>query len=148
MAIPDYQSVMLPLLKFIGDGKERSLREAIEHLGGEFDLSDEERKELLPSGQQATFDNRVGWARTYMKKAGLVETTRRGYFQITQRGLDVLQQNPPEINVVFLKQFPEFIKFQTAKRNTTDTVSEQDIDETQTPEEDIEIAYQKIRQGL
>jgi restriction endonuclease Mrr len=70
MAIPDYQSIMLPLLKFVGDEKEHSLRESIEALADEFDLSEQERKELLPSGQQAAFDNRVGWARTYMKKAG------------------------------------------------------------------------------
>lgn len=118
MAIPDYQSIMLPLLKFIGDGKERSLREAIEHLGGKFDLSDEERKELLPSGQQATFDNRVGWARTYMKKAGLLDYTRRGFFCITERGQAVLSQNPTEINAKFLKQFPEFVEFQKVKNLT------------------------------
>jgi restriction system protein len=76
MAIPDYQSIMLPLLKFAGDGEEHSLREAIEDLADEFSLTDEERKELLPSGRQATFDNRVGWARTYMKKAGLLESTK------------------------------------------------------------------------
>ena len=86
---------MLPLLKLAGDRKEHSLREVIEALADELKLTDEERKELLPSGQQATFDNRVGWARTCMKKAGLLKSTRRGYFQITERGLDVLEQNPP-----------------------------------------------------
>ena len=86
MTIPDYQTVMLPLLRVGADGQEHSLREAIESLANEFGLSDEERKELLPSGGQATFDNRVGWARTYMKKAGLLESPRRGYFRITDRG--------------------------------------------------------------
>ena len=86
MAIPDYQRVMLPLLRFAADGEEHSLREAIEELADQFDLSEDERKELLPSGGQATFDNRVGWARTYMKKAGLLESPRRGYFKITDSG--------------------------------------------------------------
>jgi restriction system protein len=86
MAIPDYQSIMLPLLKFASDGQEHSLRGSIEALADEFDLTGEERRELLPSGQQATFDNRVGWARTYMKKAGLLKTTRRGFYLITDRG--------------------------------------------------------------
>lgn len=70
MAVPDFQSIMLPLLKFIADGEEHSLRETIDQLSDGFGLSDEDRKELLPSGQQAVFNNRVGWARTYMKKAG------------------------------------------------------------------------------
>ena len=115
MAIPDYQSIMLPLLKLAGDGKEHSLRETIETLADHFSLSDEERRELLPSGRQPTFDNRVGWARTYMKKAGLLRSTRRGYFQITERGLDVLDQSPPEINAAYLRQYPEFVEFQSPK---------------------------------
>jgi restriction system protein len=93
VSIPDYQTVMLPLLRLASDGKEHSLRETIERLADEFDLSEEERKELLPSGSQATFDNRVGRARTYMKKAGLVESTRRGFFRITPKGLKALE-NP------------------------------------------------------
>ena len=113
MSIPDFQSIMLPLLKFIGDGKEYSLRETIEALAGEFELTEGEIKQLLPSGQQTVFDNRVGWARTYMKKASLLKTTRRGYFQITKRGQDILKQNPSAINTVYLRQFPEFIEFQT-----------------------------------
>ena len=96
---------MLPLLRLVGDEGEHSLRETIETLADEFDLTDDERRHLLPSGRQATFDNRVGWARTYMKKAGLLESTKRGYFRITERGLGVIGQNPPEINTAFLKQF-------------------------------------------
>ena len=148
MAIPDYQSIMLPLLKFTGDGEEHSRREAIEALADEFSLTDEERKELLPSGRQATFNNRVGWARTYMTKAGLLESTKRGYFQITERGLDVLKQNPPEINNAFLRQFPEFVEFQTPKQRKVEEDTEQDISETRTPEEEIESAYQGVRQEL
>ncbi len=147
MSIPDYQSIMLPLLKFSKDQKEHSLRESIEALANEFKLTDQERKELLPSGQQAIFDNRVAWARTYMKKAGLLNSTRRGYFMITDQGLDVLRQKPKEIDAHFLKQFPEFIEFQK-KRDKNEEQIEQDTNNLQTPDEAIEIAYQKIRQDL
>ncbi|MCI0498039.1 MAG: winged helix-turn-helix domain-containing protein, partial [Thermoplasmata archaeon] len=97
--IPDYQSIMLPLLRLVADGKEHKFREIIENLAAQFKLTDEERKELLPSGQQPIFDNRVGWAKTYLKKAGLLDSPQRGIVIITTRGLDVLKKNPPEINV-------------------------------------------------
>jgi len=139
---------MLPLLKFIGDGKEYSLRETIEALAGEFELTEGERKQLLPSGQQTVFDNRVGWARTYMKKANLLKTTRRGYFQITKRGQDILKQNPSAINTVYLRQFPEFIEFQKPKPHKAQKSAAQEVSEIQTPEEEIENAYLAIRQGL
>ena len=90
---------MLPLLRFAADGQEHSLREMIENLAREFGLTDEERKELLPSGRQATVDNRVGWGRTYMNKANLLESTRRGYFHITERGQQILSQKPEKINI-------------------------------------------------
>src|SRR4028118_522067 len=86
--------MMLPMLRYAADGQEHSVREAIEELADQFHLTDEERKELLPSGRQATFNNRVGWARTYMKKAGLLESPRRSYFRITDRGLQALKTNP------------------------------------------------------
>jgi restriction system protein len=94
MTIPDYQTCMLPLLKFASDQKEHSLREAVDQLGSKFELTDEEMREMLPSGQQAVFVNRMGWARTYLKQACLIEPTRRGYFRITDRGLKVLNENP------------------------------------------------------
>jgi restriction system protein len=139
---------MLPLLRFAADGEEHSLRETIEALADQFELTDEERRDLLPSGQQATFDNRVGWARTYMKKAGLLESTRRGYYKITDRGTGVIGQNPPEINRVFLMQFPEFVEFQRPRSPDKAEADEQEVNETRTPEEGIESAYQRVRQGL
>jgi restriction system protein len=90
MAIPDYQSTILPLLKYTADGKDHPIREVIETLADQFNLTEQERRELLPSGQQAIFDNRVAWARTYMKKAGLPEAPRRGHIRITKRGMDVI----------------------------------------------------------
>src|SRR5574337_167650 len=100
MAVPDYQSVMLPLLHYAHERKtEVSTDEAVEALASLLGLTDQDLKELLPSGVQRTFVNRVGWAATYMKKAGLLEPTRRGYYQITQRGVELLKKNPKEINV-------------------------------------------------
>lgn len=151
MEIPDYQSTMLPLLRATEDGKEHSLRETIEFLANEFNLTDEERKELLPSGQQAIFDNRVGWACTYMKKAGLLESTRRGYFLITERGREVLKRNPKVINDRFLTQFPEFLEFQTRKsKKSTSNKNDKKLDivESNTPAEIIESAYQSLRNSI
>ena len=113
MAIPDYQTVMLPLLQLASDGQEHSLRGAIEELADQFGLSEQERDHLLPSGRQATFDNRVGWARTYMKKGGLLSSPRRGYFEITDAGLQALKINPEAINNKFLEQYPEFLEFKS-----------------------------------
>ncbi len=110
MAIPDYQTTMLPLLKFAGDDQEHRFRDAVQTLADEFDLTEEERKELLPSGQQAIFNNRVGWARLYLVKAGLLEATRRGYFKITEQGHKALTQKPERIDKKFLMQIPDFVK--------------------------------------
>ena len=149
MAIPDFQSIMLPLLKFLGDEQEHSKRESVEALAKECHLTNEEMNELLSSGQQAVFDNRVGWARTYMKKAGLVESTRRGFFRITQGGLDVLKKNPKAVDIKFLDQFPGFKEFRQVKRAKK---GQEPVfagrDDEQTPEELLESGYQKIRQDL
>jgi len=149
MAIPDYQSCMLPLLEFLGDQHEHSLRETIDHLATHFKLTEDELKQLLPSGQQAVFDNRVAWARTYLKQAGLLEPTRRGYFRITPRGLEVLKQKPEKINVKFLEQFKEFRDFRQRKRKPHDKTKEtnkEDIEKT--PAEALEVAYENLREDL
>lgn len=151
MVIPDYQSVMLPLLKYAGDGKEHRIRDAIEQLAEEFRLSEEERKELLPSGQQAIFKNRVGWANTYLKKAGLLDSRKKGYFSITRRGLDVLKEKPPSIDVNFLKRYEEFNEFRNQGKQIS--IDKADISEIEgkkalDPEEFLEIAYQKLHAEL
>jgi len=148
MAIPDYQATMLPLLRFAGDGAEHSLREAIEALAGEFKLSDEERRELLPSGQQEIFDNRVGWARTYMKKAGLLRTTRRGFFEITERGNEALKKKPGRIDGKFLEQYQEFREFKSLRRQPAANGEQEELELTRTPEEALERAYQNLRSDL
>ena len=140
---------MLPLLKSISDGQTYLFRDVIEKLAVDFKLTDKERNELLPSGQQAVFDNRVGWARTYLKKAGLIESNKRGTLQITQRGLDALKQNSKEIDVTFLEQFSEFVEFKNINRKQIDEKkAETEIETEKTPEELLEFAYQNIRQNL
>lgn len=142
MAVPDFQSLMLPLLKIAGDGREHRLSEAIEALAVQFRLSEDDRRELLPSARQAKFDNRVGWARRYVKKAGLLESTERGKFRITERGLEVLRGNPASIDVKFLMQFPEFVEFRSVKQRG------ENEEATETPEEALELGYQNLRRNL
>lgn len=148
--IPDYQSLMLPLLKLVSDKQEHKYRDLIENLATEFQVTDEERKELLASGNQAIFDNRVGWAKTYLKKAGLLDSPKRATFVITQIGLDTLKKNLDRVDAKYLRQFPAFLEFQNASRNDNDSEEEIVIVETneQTPEENLDKAYQRIRKSL
>lgn len=148
--IPNYQTIMLPLLKAVKEPKEHKLNNVVEHLADKFRLTEDERKELLPSGQSFLFGNRVGWARTYLKKAGLLDSPKKGFICITKRGLEVLKQNPKEINVGFLQQFQEFLDFQSMKRDEKEIIKEnsQTEDSIQTPEEILEDSYQNIRKSL
>lgn len=140
---------MLPLLQFVSDGKEHHLREAIEALADRFGLSKAERLELLPSGRYPTFDSRVGWASTYIKKAGLIEKPRRGYSKITNRGLAVLKENPKTINAKFLERYPEFVAFRSkGSENKPKPPAISEEADKQTPVEAIEDAYQTIRNSL
>jgi restriction system protein len=147
MGVPDFQSIMLPLLKFASDKNEHSSRESIEYLSQEFNLTEEDRKELLPSGTQAVFDNRVGWSRTYLKKAGLLESKKRGYFNITDEGLKVLKQNPQQINIDFLMQFQGYVEFRTGVKKDTPNDIESSTEDL-TPEETLEYSYQKLRDNI
>ena len=115
MTIPDYQTIMLPVLQFIADGKDHTLREIINGLADVFKLTEEEHKELLPSGKQPIFDNRVGWATTYLKKAGVVETPKRALYRINDRGLEVINEKPDRVDIKFLEQFQEFKEFRAPK---------------------------------
>lgn len=151
MAIPDFQSLMLPLLKFSADGLDHTTREAVEALAEEFQLTHAERNELLPSGTQAIFLNRVGWANSFLKKAGLLESPRRAMLKITARGREVLATNPPKIDIKFLEQFPEFIQFRDASRNNKETSARQNSASEptdQTPEETLELAFQSLSLNL
>src|SRR5271163_3802985 len=111
MAVPPYQDFMLPLLKILQDGKERSVDACGELLAEHFKLNPDDMKERLPSGKQTYFDNRLGWASTYLKKAKLLESPGRGLLKVAPRGLEVLSRQPPRIDRKFLTQFPEFVEF-------------------------------------
>ncbi|MEZ5360391.1 MAG: restriction endonuclease [Candidatus Zixiibacteriota bacterium] len=145
MAIPDYQSIMLPLLELTSREIELSISEAIEKLAVILGLSERDLKELLPSGQNHKFANRVGWARTYLKKARLLESPQRGFIKITQRGNEVLASKPNKIDNVFLRQFPEFLEFQKKKKQSEESVIEANKElGNKTPEDLLEESYQEL----
>jgi restriction system protein len=151
MPIPDYQAVMLPLLKVAADGKEHQIQDATNTLADQFRLTEEERKELLPSGVDRIFRNRIGWARTYLKKAGLIEYPKRGYFRVTERGRGVIATKPPKIDVPFLKQYPEFVEFNTAKKSVAGSEAaetEEPEASSATPEEALAAGYLKLRKQI
>jgi restriction system protein len=114
--IPDYQTLMLPLLHYAGDGNEHRIGDVIEPLAKQLGLTDAELAEMLPSGRQPLFNNRVHWAKTYLAQAKLLEITRRAYFRITERGLQVLQEKPEKVDLHLLERFPEFIEFKARSR--------------------------------
>ena len=152
MAIPDYQSIMLPLLVHLGDSEIKSTQETIDELAKEFNLNDLEKKELLPSGQQPIFTNRIAWAKTYLKKSGLIESPKRGYYKITKRGLEVIRKKPDKIDNHFLTQFDDFNKFIESRKTKDIELSKEsstnELSSEKTPEELIETGYQKIRNDL
>jgi len=149
MAVPDFQTIMLPLLVYLGDGAEHSLAEVIEVLGDRMGLSPEDKKELLPSESDVKFDNRVRWAAFYLRKAELVERTGRGRIRITERGRQVLGTKPERINIRFLRQFPEFLEFQQGTRRTESEDGVGATEEAQaTPEETLEASYLNLRRTL
>ncbi len=147
MPIPDYEKLMLPILQTLADKQEHTLGEVNETLAREFQLTQNEIEELLPSGRQRVFYNRIHWARTYLKNAGLLESTGRGIIRITQRGLDVLKKSPNRIDDEFLAQFPEFQQFQQMKRKGHAETSVE-ASKSQTPEELMEAGYQSLRATL
>lgn len=148
MTVPDFQTIMLPLLQCFSDGQEHSTQELLDNLAKKFSLNEEELNVLLPSGKQTIFYNRVGWARTYLTKAGLLEMSRRSYYRITERGRQVLARKPSRIDMKFLEQFPEYIEFR--ERESGRRKPKESIGETseKTPEEILEDAYEEIRDGL
>jgi restriction system protein len=150
MGVPDFQSLMLPLLRIAGDGKEHPLAEARARLGSEFKLTQAEQDERLPSGRQSRFANRVAWAKVYLEQGGLLLSPRRGHFLISDRGRDVLKAPPKRIDIKFLGQYPEFVEFRTPKSEaekpfTPPLVEAPDAD---TPEEALEAANVKIKASL
>lgn len=141
---------MLPILRLVSDRQEYKYRDIIEKMAFEFSVTDKERKELLASGNQAIFDNRVGWAKTYLKKAGLLDSPKRATFVITETGLQTLNKNPDRIDSKYLRQYPSFVEFQHIGHIDNDIESESLKEEPneQTPEENLDKAYQRIRKTL
>jgi len=148
--IPNYQSCMLPLLKFASDEKIHTLPEAVAYIASLFNLTEEEKKQMLPSGTQTIIFNRVGWAKTYLKKAGLLEDPKRATFRITKRGIDLLKENPPEINTKYLTRYEEFVAFQNNKseKNKNKNVISEETQSNITPEESIEFGFQKLKDSV
>ena len=151
MTIPDYQTLMLPVLRLSSDQKEHKFRTTVDELADEFGLTDEERTELLPSGNQAVFNNRVGWARSYLKQAGLLASPKRGYFNITSQGIELLSENPKLINISVLERYPEFMEFKARRKEKTNDAAEETITESpssETPEDSLASAYRTLRENL
>jgi restriction system protein len=146
MTIPDFQTLMLPVLKFAATKDEHTLREAVDFLKTEFAITPDEERLLIPSGQPI-FYNRVGWARTYLKQAGLLESTRRRYLKITNKGKSVLKENNAKIDMKYLEKFPEYLNFRDRTR-TTEHETEREDGVTLTPEESLDSAYLKIKDDL
>ncbi len=153
MAVPDYQTVMLPLLRLAASAPEHRFRDAVESLAREFSLTPEERSELLPSGQRPLFNNRVGWANTYLKQAGLLEASGRGVFRITQRGRDLLAEKPERVDISVLERYPEFVAFREKRRTRSQREDSSDRPpirtlSSETPEDALSNAYSQLRAEL
>ena len=148
--MPDFQTLMLPLLRFAGDGEEHSMHEARQSLAEVFSLSDDDLAELLPSGKMTTFSNRVAWAKVYLARAGLLNTPKRGIFNISDRGRKVLKEETDYIGVKYLQRFPDFRLFRQSnkddKKTSTSTANHEHSIET--PEEIIEQTYQQLRDDI
>jgi restriction system protein len=154
MSVPDYQSLMLPLLDATADGNEHAISDLRESIAARLRLTEQDRAELLPSGKQAVYNNRLGWAKTYLDKAGLLATVRRGVYQVTERGRSVLAERPSRLDVETLTRFPEFEEFRRrseaaevdAGATLTPTTPAPAVADT--PQESLDAAYQQLRRGL
>ena len=147
--IPDFQKIMLPFLTILGDGEEHTTIETNQKLATLFELTDEEQNIFLPSGVAKTFPNRVAWAKSHFKMAGLLENTKRSSFKITEQGKKLLSENHREINLRILKTIPAYLE-RTARAKEEDDASNEFDNPliTEAPEEILESNYLKIRKNL
>jgi restriction system protein len=148
MPIPDFQAVMLPLLETLADGRIWTMRELTERLSKRFNLTEEEVNQLLPSGQSRLFNNRVAWAKTHMKVAGLVDNPNRGRVSISERGRSVLAEKPPEINMKFLKQFDGYKEFTASKKESETAQSVDEVTQAKSPLELLEESFSTLQAAL
>lgn len=145
--IPDYQTAMLPTLRALATGAVRRATEIRDEVAQFFKLTDDELRELVPSGQKTLFSDRVSWALTYMKKAGLLETPKRAHYRITQRGRELLGTNPQRIDLTVLARYPEFVEWKERSDapKPIKSPSETTLESVQTPEESLDSAYLALR---
>lgn len=152
--IPDFQTIMLPLLTILKDGNEHSLQDVIKAISDQFNLSEEERIQLLPSANQTMISNRVGWARTYLKKANLLDTPKRGVLKITEDGIAILSKALTKVDVKFLQTLPKFQEWQRSYANKIDEFeaigdeSKIEVQTGKTPEELLDYSYNQLREEL
>jgi restriction system protein len=149
MTIPTYQDCMLPYLRALADGETHHVKRLIASLEESFSLTEEERSQLLPSGQTRTIVNRVGWAKTYLKKAGLIKSSERGYFKISETGKSVLAEAIDRIDYKYLMRFESFREFrQTKKKPQENHADVEDLETSRTPVEAIEVAHEQLNAEL
>jgi len=149
MPIPDFQSLTRPLLQAHADGKEHINSELVAQLADQFGLSDEERREMLPSGGARLFDNRIGWAKSHITQAGLLSSPRRAVSMITDRGYEALSQHPERIDLRVLNGFETYREFRSRRKTQEEgDVQESEIQDSQTPEELLENAYLQVRRQI
>lgn len=153
MPVPDFQTLMRPLLEFVSDGAERTNQEIRAALVETFALTEDDLAEQLPSGRARTFNNRVGWALTYLFRTNLLERPRRSTYRITPRGREVLAASPDRVDLKVLAQFDEFHEFRQARGSNSgasaaETPTEESEPSTSTPEEQIDEAFKSLRSAL
>ena len=146
MAIPKYYEMYKPFLFCLKEGSPIPLRDVREYIATDLGITSEERKQLLPSGKQSIFNNRVGWARTYLDKAGLIKSRSRGVYQITDEGMRVFSENPDGITDEYLTRYPSFQAFKYPDSNTNDEPEHQVLNET--PQDIIDKAFTQINASL
>jgi restriction system protein len=148
MAIPDFETLMLPTLQFAADENEHSYRETIEHLANWYSLTEEERKKRVPSGVMPILNNRVSWTLFYLRKAGLLESTRRGFYKITQTGLEALSQKPTKVDTNYLRRYLSFQEFISTKSEKSSKEEDLAATSSKSPDELLEYSYQTLREVL
>jgi restriction system protein len=149
MAIPDFQTLMLPLLELASDGRDHTLSEARETLARRFELTETDRSEMLPSGRQRRFDNRVAWAKVHLDRAGVLASPKRGLFRITERGSMLLREKPGRVDMSLLSRFEEFRAFRDgSRRDSSGNLDTAEACMEETPDETLERAYLTLRTQL
>jgi len=149
MPIPKYDEMYRAFLDCLADGQLHRSKEVKDTVAGVFSVSEKERAEMLPSGKQQLFDNRIGWTRTYLKKAGLVQSPSRGIYVITPAGRQVLNENPPQIDNLYLQRFESFRKFISPNNNEEIALSTpMEKVSGKTPQDVLDEAFQQINTTL